>query len=116
MHRIWLAFINSMRALRYLARHEKAVQQELALLAISIPVAFYIAPDALMFMLMVGAILFLLMIEVLNTGIEAACNALSREFHRDIQIAKDCGSLAVLISIILAAGVWGYALFTAIYL
>ncbi|WP_420962882.1 diacylglycerol kinase [Brucella sp. IR073] len=115
MHRIWLAFINSMRALKYLARHEKAVQQELALLVISIPVAFYIAPDALMFMLMIGAILFLIMIEVLNTGIEAACNAFSREFHEDIQIAKDCGSLAVLISIILAAGVWGYALFIAIY-
>jgi len=115
MHRIWLAFINSMRALRWLARHEKAVQQELALFVISIPVALYIAPNALMFLLMTGAILFLIMIEVLNTGIEAACNALSREFHKDIQIAKDCGSLAVLISIILAAAVWGYALFTAFW-
>ncbi|KXF76979.1 diacylglycerol kinase [Paramesorhizobium deserti] len=115
MHRIWLAFINSMRALRWLARHEKAVQQELALFVISIPVALYIAESALMFLLMTGAILFLIMIEVLNTGIEAACNALSREFHKDIQIAKDCGSLAVLISIILAAAVWGYALFTAFW-
>ncbi|PYE89978.1 diacylglycerol kinase [Phyllobacterium leguminum] len=115
MERIWLAFINSMRALKWLARHEKAVQQELALFVVSIPVALYLAPNAPMFLAMIGAILFLIMIEVLNTGIEAACNALSREFHRDIQIAKDCGSLAVLISIILAAGVWGYALFIAIY-
>ncbi|YBV97725.1 diacylglycerol kinase [Phyllobacteriaceae bacterium JZ32] len=115
MHRIWLAFINSMRALRYLARHEKAVQQELALFAVSIPVALYIAENALMFLLMTGAILFLIMIEVLNTGIEAACNAVSRDFQKEIQIAKDCGSLAVLISIVLALAVWGYALFTAFW-
>ena len=50
------------------------------------------------------------MVEVLNTGIEAACDAISREFHIDIQLAKDCGSLAVLISVILVAGVWGIAL------
>jgi diacylglycerol kinase (ATP) len=115
MNRLWLAFINSMRALRWLARHEKAVQQELALFVISIPVAVFIAPNAVMFLMMTGAILFLIMIEVLNTGIEAACNAVSRDFQKDIQIAKDCGSLAVLISIILAAAVWGYALFIAIY-
>ena len=48
-----------------------------------------------------------MMVEVLNTGIEAACDAISREFHIDIQLAKDCGSLAVLISVILVAGVWG---------
>ena len=40
------------------------------------------------------------MVEVLNTGIEAACDAVSREFHIDIQLAKDCGSLAVLISVV----------------
>ena len=50
------------------------------------------------------------MVEVLNTGIEAACDAFSREFHIDIQLAKDCGSLAVLISVILVAGVWGIAM------
>ena len=45
-------------------------------------------------------------VEVLNTGIEAACDAVSREFNIDIQLAKDCGSLAVLISVVLTAGVW----------
>jgi diacylglycerol kinase (ATP) len=48
--------------------------------------------------------------EVLNTRIEAACDAVSREFNIDIQLAKDCGSLAVLISIVLAGGVWGIAI------
>ena len=59
--------------------------------------------------LLVGAILLLIMVEVLNTGIEAACDAVSREFHIDIQLAKDCGSLAVLISILIALIVWGLA-------
>ena len=43
-------------------------------------------------------------------GIEAACDAISREFHIEIQLAKDCGSLAVLISIVIATGIWGIAL------
>jgi diacylglycerol kinase (ATP) len=55
------------------------------------------------------------MIEVLNTGIEAACDAVSLDFHREIQIAKDCGSLAVLISIILVATVWFYTLWTVFF-
>jgi diacylglycerol kinase (ATP) len=115
MHRLVLAFINSMRALRHLAKHEKAVQQELILFILSIPLAAILAPSGLSFLLMTGSVLFLIMIEVLNTGIEAACDAVSRDFHREIQIAKDCGSLAVLISIILVATVWFYTLWTVFF-
>ena len=49
------------------------------------------------------------MVEVLNTGIEASCDAVSKEFDIDIQLAKDCGSLAVLISVFLALAVWTLA-------
>jgi diacylglycerol kinase (ATP) len=49
---------------------------------------------------------------VLNTGIEATCDAVSRDFHKEIQIAKDCGSLAVLIAIVFVAATWGYILIT----
>ncbi len=112
MKRIILAFLNSMRALKHLARHEKAVQQELVLFLISLPVAFLLAPSCLAFLLMTGSILFLILVEVLNTGIEATCDAVSRDFHKEIQIAKDCGSLAVLIAIIFVATTWGYILFT----
>jgi diacylglycerol kinase (ATP) len=115
MHRLVLAFINSMRALRHLAKHEKAVQQELILFMLSIPLAAVVAPSALSFLLLTGSVLFLIMIEVLNTGIEAACDAVSRDFHREIQIAKDCGSLAVLISIILVATTWCYTIWTVFF-
>ncbi|MCO4316186.1 diacylglycerol kinase [Phyllobacterium sp. 21LDTY02-6] len=112
MQRLIAAFINSMRALRHLARNEKAVQQELAIFLLSIPVAAAIAPSALIFLLLTGSLLFLIMIEVLNTGIEAACDAVSKDFHKEIQIAKDCGSLAVLISVVLVAGIWLYILWS----
>ncbi|WP_204349094.1 diacylglycerol kinase, partial [Klebsiella pneumoniae] len=65
--------------------------------------------------LLIGAVLMLIMVEVLNTGIEATCDAISREFNIDIQLAKDCGSLAVLISIVLAGGIWLFAIFERIY-
>ncbi|MEP7454903.1 diacylglycerol kinase [Phyllobacterium sp. SB3] len=116
MHRLVMAFINSMRALRHLAVHEKAVQQELVLFLLSIPVAAFIAPTGLSFLLLTGSLLFLIMVEVLNTGIEAACDAVSRDFHKEIQIAKDCGSLAVLISVILVATIWLYTLWHVFFL
>lgn len=99
-----------MRALRRLTLTEKAFQQELGLLVVSIPVGWFVATTWTSYAMLIGAILVLIMVEVLNTGIEAACDAFSREFNVEIQLAKDCGSLAVLIAIMLAVGVWGFTL------
>ncbi|MGL4488684.1 MAG: diacylglycerol kinase [Rhizobiaceae bacterium] len=71
---------------------------------------FFVTSDGFLRIALIGVLLLVIIVEVLNTAIEAACNALSREFHADIKIAKDCGSLAVLISMALAASVWGLAL------
>lgn len=98
-----------MRATRHLIRNETAFQQELAMLVLALPVGWFVATTWRGYALLIGSLLVLLMVEVLNTGIEAACDAFSREFNVDIQLAKDCGSLAVLLSVILAAGVWGIA-------
>jgi diacylglycerol kinase (ATP) len=110
MDRLIKAFFNSVRAFRILLRSEKAFQQEFALLLVALPAGWFISPSWSVYALLIGAVLLLIMVEVLNTGIEAACDAISREFHIDIQLAKDCGSLAVLISVILVAGVWGIVL------
>lgn len=115
MQRIYRAFINSMRALSYLARYEKAVQQELILFLISLPLAFLISTNWLVFFALTGSVLLLVLVEVLNTAIEAACDAISRDFHKDIQIAKDCGSLAVLIAILIATTTWLYVLFSTFW-
>ena len=110
MERLIKAWQNSVRAFRRLSQTETAFQQELGLLAVAIPAAWFFSTSWRGYWLLVGAILLLIMVEVLNTGIEAACDAVSREFHIDIQLAKDCGSLAVLISVIIAMIVWGLAI------
>ncbi|MBX3598802.1 MAG: diacylglycerol kinase [Rhizobiaceae bacterium] len=106
MERLIKAWHNSVRAFSWLAGHEKAFQQELFLLVAALPLAWFLAETWTMWFVLVGSILVLMLVEVLNTAIEAACDAVSLEFHRQIQIAKDCGSLAVLIAIVLVAGVW----------
>lgn len=110
MERLISAFRNSVRAFRRLAASEKAFQQELAMLMLSLPVGWFVAASWRGYALLIGVILVLIMVEVLNTGIEAACDAFSREFNVEIQLAKDCGSLAVLIAIVLVLGVWGFAI------
>ena len=106
MQRLIQAFHNSARAFRKLSASEKAFQQELMLLVLAIPLGWIVSTSWHGYALLIGAVLFLMIVEVLNTGIEAACDAGSREFNIDIQLAKDCGSLAVLISVVLVAGVW----------
>ena len=81
-----------------------------ALLVLSLPVGWFLATTWRGYALLVGVLVVLMIVEVLNTAIEAACDALSREFNADIQLAKDCGSLAVLLAVLLVAGVWLLAL------
>lgn len=110
MKRLLSAYLNSVRAFRRLATSEAALQQELVVLALAFPVGWFVASSWQGYVLLIIAVLFLIVVEVLNTGIEAACDAVSRDFNADIQLAKDCGSLAVLISIVIVAGIWGIAL------
>jgi diacylglycerol kinase (ATP) len=110
MKRLIEAFRNSVRAFRRLAAGETAFQQELILLLLALPVGWFLSVSWRGYALLVGAVLVLILVEVLNTAVEAACDAVSREFRPEIQLAKDCGSLAVLIAILLTAGVWGLAL------
>ena len=106
MQRLINAFRNSLRAFRRLIMTETAFQQEVVLLALSLPVGWFVASSWSGYALLVGSLIMLIVVEVLNTGIEAACDAVSREFNIDIQLAKDCGSLAVLLSIAVVLGVW----------
>ncbi|WP_395451230.1 diacylglycerol kinase [Aminobacter sp. UC22_36] len=110
MERLVKAFQNSVRAFSRLIRTEAAFQQEIVLLVVALPLGWFVAGTWGGYALLIGSILFLITVEVLNTGIEAACDAVSREFNIDIQLAKDCGSLAVLISIVIVLGVWGFAI------
>ena len=110
MLRLINAFRNSVRTFGRLVRFEASFQQEVFLLLLSLPVGWFLARTWRGYALLVGSLVVLMIVEVLNTAVEAACNALSREFNPDIQRAKDCGSLAVLLAVILAAGEWLMAL------
>ena len=109
MERLVKAFQNSVRAFSRLVRTEAAFQQEVMLLVAALPLGWFVAATWSGYALLIGSILFLITVEVLNTAIEAACDAFSREFNIDIQLAKDCGSLAVLIAVVIVLGVWGFA-------
>ncbi|HEY4193747.1 MAG TPA: diacylglycerol kinase [Mesorhizobium sp.] len=110
MNRLVSAFVNSCRAFGRLAATEQAFQQELIVLLLAFPAGWFLSSSWQHYALLIGAVLLLIVVEVLNTGIEAVCDAVSREFNADIQLSKDCGSLAVLISVVMAAAVWGLAL------
>ncbi len=114
MQRLVNAFLNSARAFRVLIRSETAFQQEVGLLLASLPLAWWLADDVWWFVILVGSVIALLIVEILNTGLEAACDAISKEFDIDIQLAKDCGSLAVLLSMLLVAAVWGLVVFQSL--
>jgi diacylglycerol kinase (ATP) len=109
MDRLIRAWLNSMRAFRSLLRSERAFRQELLLLALALPAGWLLSTSWRGYALLIGALLLLMIVEVLNTAIEAACDAVSVDFHPQIRLAKDCGSLAVLLCIVLAALVWGLA-------
>jgi diacylglycerol kinase (ATP) len=110
MMRLVSAARNSWRALSFLLANEPAVRLEAILLVLSVPVAYLLTGSWEGFALLVASILILIVVEVLNTAVEAACNAITRETNRDIGLAKDCGSLAVAIAGLLVFVVWCFAL------
>jgi diacylglycerol kinase (ATP) len=91
-------------------QHETAYRQEALLLLVSLPAAWFVSEDLAHMAQLVGIIVLLLVVEVLNTAIEATCNAIAREHDENIKLAKDCGSLAVLLVIAMAAALWLLAL------
>jgi len=100
-------------ALRYSARgfkaafeHEAAFRQELFLLVVLIPVALWLGNNIAEKALLIGALFFVLIIELINSAIEALADAVTLDHHTLIGRAKDLGSAAVMLSIILAVTVW----------
>jgi diacylglycerol kinase (ATP) len=101
---------NSWRGLVAIAKSEKAFQQELIALLIGIPLAFVVATDAWRRVTLIGVLVLLLIVELLNTGLEKLADVVTREQHPGIGWVKDMGSAAVGLSLLLAALVWLVAL------
>ncbi|MBN1403467.1 MAG: diacylglycerol kinase [Opitutales bacterium] len=104
--RIFRAFFYSLDGLRSALMHEAAFRQELFLAIVSIPIACFIPVEATMRALMIVSVLAIMVVELLNSSIEAVVDYISMEKHPLAKRAKDMGSAAVLLSIISAAVVW----------
>ncbi len=91
--------------------HEDAFRMELVVAAIAIPVALWLPVGNIGKALMVGSILLVLLVELINSAIEATVDRISLENHDLAKRAKDIGSAAVLVSLINATAIWGLVLF-----
>jgi len=91
-------------------RHEEAFRQETLLAAIMIPLAFMLDVSGLARAVMIASVLLVLIVELLNSAIEAAVDRISLENHRLSKRAKDIGSAAVLLSLVNVAVVWALSL------
>jgi diacylglycerol kinase (ATP) len=92
-------------------RHEDAFRQEVLLAAVMIPLALVLDASAIGKALMIASVLLVLIVELLNSAIEAAIDRISLDRHRLSKRAKDIGSAAVFLSLVNVACVWGLVLF-----
>ena len=112
--RLTNAFFYSLAGIRAAFKDEPAFRQEVVLAIILFPLAFFITPDWLERALLIGVWLLVMLVELINSAIEAAIDRISEEKHPLSKKAKDCGSAAVLVAIIIAALVWGSVILESI--
>ena len=110
LRRLLNAIGYSWAGLRAAYKHESAFRQELWLGLILVPLAFYLGDTAVERVLMVGALLLVLIVELLNSAIEASVDRISLEHHLLIKRAKDMGSAAVLLALLNVVLVWALLL------
>lgn len=108
--RIILAAGYSCKGLLQAFRYEAAFRQELMLVAVLLPLAFFLEVEPVSRVLMVSTLMLILIVELLNSAIEAVVDRIGTGHHELSGRAKDMGSAAVLITLLLTAYVWLSAL------
>ncbi|HEX7386040.1 MAG TPA: diacylglycerol kinase [Castellaniella sp.] len=104
--RIARALVYSLQGLGAAWRHEAAFRQETALAIILIPLGLWLGHTAQERLLLAGVLVLVLIVELLNSAIEALADAISTEHNPLLGRAKDIGSAAVLLTLLLATGTW----------
>ena len=97
----------SMQGFAHAFKHEAAFRQELALAAVMAPAAFWLGRSPLEIAMLVGVLLLVLIVELFNSAIEAAIDRHGDEHHELSGRAKDMGSAAVFVVLLLVGVVWG---------
>lgn len=111
LRRLWNATHYSLSGLAEAARHEDAFRVELALALVLAPVALWLGATGVERAMLIGSLLLVLVVELLNSAIEATLDRISLENHRLAKRAKDMGSAAVMLSLITAGATWLLVLF-----
>ena len=96
----------SMEGLRAAYRHESAFRQEFWLAVVLMPLALWIGQSWVETALLMGSVLIVLIVELLNSAVESAIDRISFDTHDLSKRAKDIGSAAVFLALLLCAGVW----------
>lgn len=110
LRRVWNALHYSLAGLQAAYRHEDAFRQECWLAVLLIPLALFLPASGTGHALMIGSLLLVLIVELLNSAVEAAVDRVSLENHRLAKRAKDIGSAAVLVALLNVAAVWACVL------
>lgn len=93
--------------------HEDAFRQEVILAAVMVPIALFLPVTLVERILLIAVVILVLIVEILNTAVEVAIDRQSFEINPLAKRAKDLGSAAVMLSLILAGGVWASILWAA---
>jgi diacylglycerol kinase (ATP) len=104
------AFRNTRAGLLHAGRTERAVRQEMVLLAIALPAAIWLGIGVWDRIALISTILLMLGVELLNTCVEKLCDHVTPQIHPQVKVVKDMGSAAVFCTICIAGLVWGAAL------
>jgi diacylglycerol kinase (ATP) len=107
LRRLFNAFFYSLSGLRVAFNHESAFRQEIAIAVVLIPLACFLPVGVAERILLIGTVLLLLIVELLNSSVEAAIDRIGFDTHRLSKRAKDLGSAAVFLTLVLLAITWG---------
>lgn len=108
--RLVKAWINSMRGLRMAYQGERAFRQETALAVVLVPLSFWVGRSWVEVALLAGCVWLLMIVELLNSAVEAAIDRIGPERHVLSGRAKDVASAAVWMALMMCVGIWGAAL------
>jgi len=110
IRRLINAFGYSLEGFKAAFKHEDAFRQEIFLALVLIPLAVYLGESRVEQALMIASVILVLIVELLNSAIEAAVDHTSTEHHALAKQAKDIGSAAVFLALAIVAVVWGFVL------
>ena len=112
IRRLMNAFGYSLEGFKAAFKHEDAFRQEVFLTVVLVPLALYLEQEALHRVLMIGSVFLVLIVELLNSAVEAVVDRVSIERHALAKRAKDIGSAAVFVALTNVVMTWGLILFT----